>query len=262
MTAPTRSPLKDKPLRTPGQGLDEQRRKLLEDKLETWLLLAAFMVILAGLEWARYFLPLPPRPWIATTFAVLFVGFAAWRFVRIRPQVRQLRQGAEGEKAVGQFLDSLRADGYQVFHDVQADGFNLDHVLIGPAGVFTIETKTWSKPVKGDARIRFDGERVLVAGQETERNVVGQALGQAGWLKRLLAESTGRPFHVHPVVVFPGWYVEAAPGSQAQVWVMEPKGFPAFLARQARSLADEDIKMSAFHLSRYIRVRQRESMPN
>ncbi len=29
--------------------------------------------------------------------------------------------------------------------------FNLDHVLIGPAGVFTVETKTHSKP-GGDAR--------------------------------------------------------------------------------------------------------------
>jgi hypothetical protein len=58
--------------------------------------------------------------------------------------MRTLRQGIEGEKAVGQFLERLREQRYQVFHDLVGDGFNVDHVLIGPAGVFTIETKTSS----------------------------------------------------------------------------------------------------------------------
>ena len=32
MSAPTKSPIKDKPLRLPGQSLEEERRKLFEDK--------------------------------------------------------------------------------------------------------------------------------------------------------------------------------------------------------------------------------------
>jgi hypothetical protein len=73
-----------------------------------------------------------------------------------------------------------------------------------------------------------------------------------------LVESTGRQFAVQPVVVFPGWYVEAAPGRQRDVWVMEPKGLPAFLACQQGCLTPEDIKLASFHLSRYVRGVERE----
>ncbi|MBE0548059.1 MAG: NERD domain-containing protein [Rubrivivax sp.] len=118
--------------------------------------------------------------------------------------MRALRQGAEGERAVGQFLDRLRGDGYQVFHDVLGEGFNVDHVVIGSAGVFTVETKTWSKPVRGDARISYDGERLIAGSREPDRDPLLQAKAQARWLAALLAESTGRRLTVQPVVVFPG----------------------------------------------------------
>jgi len=61
--------------------------------------------------------------------------------------------------------------------DVVGDGFNVDHVLIGPAGVFTVETKTHSKP-RGDARVVFDGEAIQVAGMEPDRDPVVQARGR------------------------------------------------------------------------------------
>ena len=77
------------------------------------------------------------------------------------------------------------------FHDVVGLGFNVDHVIVGPAGVFTVETKTWSKPAKGDAKVVFDGERVRINGFEPDRNPIVQAKAQARWLKEVLAESTG-----------------------------------------------------------------------
>jgi hypothetical protein len=172
--------------------------------------------------------------------------------------MRALRQGIEGEKAVGQFLDRLRADGYQVFHDVLGDGFNIDHVLIGTAGVFTVETKTWSKPLQGDARISYDGEKLTAGKWQPDRDPLIQAKAQARWMKAQLSESTGRRLEVQPVVVFPGWYVDAAPGSQQEVWVMEPKGLPVFLTRQAQRLSAEDVKLVSFHLSRLVRSGERE----
>lgn len=258
MSEPLRSPLKDKPLRLPGQSLDEERRAIWDNKIETWVLLAAFFVALAVFEWFRYFRPTPPQPWLVSLVAIGFLAYAALRFVRYRPKMRALRQGAEGERAVGQFLDRLRSDGYQVFHDVLGEGFNLDHVVIGPAGVFTIETKTWSKPAHGDARIGYDGEKLVAGSWMPNRDPLIQAKAQARWLAALLSESTGRRLAVQPVVVFPGWYVEAAPGSQRDVWVMEPKGLPAFLARQQKCLSPEDIKLAAYHLSRFVRSVERE----
>jgi hypothetical protein len=254
----TKSPIKDKPLRLPGQSLDEERRKLFEDKLETPLMLAIVFMAFAAMEWGRYFWELPPRPFVFSVAAALLVVFAAWRIWKTRPIVRALKQGAEGEKVVGQFLERLRESGYQVFHDLIGTGFNVDHVLIGPAGVFTVETKTLSKPHRGEARIKFDGEQLTVAGREPERNPIVQARAQASWLKSLLAESTGHQFDVFPVVVFPGWYIEQTKDCFRNVWVLEPKALPKFLNNEPQSLSVEEIKLASFHLSRFIRSAEKE----
>jgi len=258
MPEPTRSPIRDKPLRLPGQSLQEERADLLADKLEPWLILALFFLMLAAWEWLRFFFPTRLSPWFYTIVAVCVAALAAWRVWRLRPRLRALRQGIDGEKAVGQFLERLREDGYQVFHDLIGDNFNVDHVLIGPAGAFTIETKTWSKPQRGDARIIYDGNDLKVSGLEPERDPIVQAKAQAQWLRTLLRESTGRPINVQPVVVFPGWYVDAAVGAQREVWVMEPKGLPAFLKNEPARLPAEAVKLAAYHLARHVRSVERE----
>jgi len=66
-----------------------------------------------------------------TVFAVLFLMLACWRIWRIIPTARSISRGIEGERAVGECLDQLRSDGYQVFHDILGDGFNVDHVVCG-----------------------------------------------------------------------------------------------------------------------------------
>jgi hypothetical protein len=254
----TRSPIKDKPLRLPGQSLMEERRRLFEDKIEPWLLVSLMLAGVAALEWWRHFRPSPPAPWLFTAAALVPLCVGAWRLWKLRPVLRQLRQGEEGEQAVGQYLERLREQGYQVFHDIPCDGFNIDHVCIGPAGLFTIETKTWSKPVRGDARVRWDGKQLTVDGFTPERDPVAQAQGQSRWLSRLIDDSTGRRVPVQAVLVFPGWFVETSPGGQQAVWVMEPKGLPTFLHHEPQRLRPEDVKLCAFHLSRYVRGRQRD----
>ena len=118
----------------------------------------------------------------------------------LRPKLKALRQGSDGEKAVGEFLERLRGNGYQVFHDIIAKGFNIDQVLIGPTGIYARETKTLSKPIGRDARITLDAGRVLKGGIELDRNPATQARAQAGWLRSQLEESTGRKLEVFPVV--------------------------------------------------------------
>ena len=194
-----------------------------------------------------------PSPVVFTGAAILAVTYAAFRIYRARPKLRALRQGLEGELVVGQFLERLRADGFAVFHDVIGAGFNIDHVLIGPAGVFTIETKTWSKPASGDARVSFDGEKISVGSMEPDRDPVTQAKGQAGWLRTVLSESTGRKVEARPVIVFPGWFVEGPRQGYKDVWVLEPKALPAFLANEPRRLTPEDVSLFSFHISRLIR---------
>jgi hypothetical protein len=56
--------------------------------------------------------------------------------------------GLRGEQAVAEALaqDLIVMAGYRSFHDVPGDGeWNVDHVVVGPAGVFVIETKARSR---------------------------------------------------------------------------------------------------------------------
>jgi hypothetical protein len=251
-----RSPIKDKPLRLPGQSLQEERDKLYEDKIEQPALFVALLFVIMVLEWWRSYSGMKPSPALFTLVFVLALGFFAWRVWRLRPKLRALRQGLEGERVVGQFLERLREQGYQVFHDLIGEGFNVDHVAVGPAGVFTIETKTWSKPARGEPLLEFDGERLVAAGYEPERDPIVQAKAQASWLQRLVEETAGRRVRVRPVVVFPGWFVKQSKGSTREVWVLEPKALPGFLAHEAVVLPPDDVKLISFHLSRFIRAGQ------
>lgn len=256
MDSGKKSPITSAPLRSAGQSITEHQWALIEKKVLWPLVFAAMMVAMAFAEWMRFYNPGPPQPWILTTVAVAALIFAGYRAISVRQKLRQLRDARDGERAVGEFLDKLRAEGYHVFHDLLGDGFNLDHVLIGPAGVFTIETKTYSKPAKGKAELMFDGERIKFGHWEPDRNPVIQARAQVGWLSSLLKETTGRDFPVHPVIVFPGWFVRSEGRPQRPIWVLNPKALPKFLERQEPRLTKEEIHQASFHLSRFIRAEE------
>ncbi len=198
-----RSPIKDRPLRHAGQSLEEERAALWDDKLEPAALMALFFLLLTGLEWRRYWMAVPPNPILFSIVALIMVGFAAWRIWRYLPPPARDPPRHRRRESRRPCLERLRARGYHVFHDIVGPTFNVEHVLIGPAGVFTIETKTWSKPASGDARVTGDAEGLLVAGQRPERDPVVQARAQAGWLHQQLTDSTGKPFPVRPVIVSP-----------------------------------------------------------
>lgn len=253
----TRSPITDKPLRQPGQSLEEERQKLFEDKLEPYALMALFFVLFAALEWWKVWWNMPPSPILFTAVALCFLCFAALRVFKALPRLRALRQGIDGEKAVGQYLERLRTQGYQVFHDVMGPTFNVDHVLIGPAGVFTIETKTWSKPVTGDARVTADAEGLLVGGQRPDRDPIVQARAQASWIHHQLKESTGKSFAVRPVIVFPGWFIDPSATRLSNLWILEPKALPAFLDHEPEQIDASDVRLASFHLSRSVRSGER-----
>jgi len=248
-----RSPLKNKPLRTPGQSLAEARSRVWDEYGQTPAMVTACLLMLtlvSALEaWNKRTIPF----WIWGVLTLISLAFLIYRIRKAQPKLHALRQGEEGERAVGQYLEKLRSDGYEVFHDLIGDGFNVDHVLIGPAGVFTIETKTWSKPATGEAKIRFDGQTLTLAGHIENRRPIIQAQAQASWLKALLGESTGRSLNVRSVVLFPGWFIESEKGALNRMWVLEPKALPKFLANQTQKLSAEDIKLFSFHLSRWIR---------
>lgn len=247
------SPLKGRPLRYPGQSLDEQIDRVLNDKVLIYALLPMVVWVFAAMEWFLQIRRIPRMPGTYAVFAGALSVLGAVRIWRLRRQLKALKLGRDGERVVGQFLEQLRQEGARVFHDIQGDGFNLDHVVIASQGIFVVETKTWSKP-KRDSKIRVEEGRILKNGFPISPNPLEQAAAAAGWLSRLLKDSTGKTLLVRGVVVFPGWFVEPMDEiTRGAVWVLEPKALPSFIQHEPIRLHDSDVALAAFHLSRYIR---------
>ena len=251
MKATTRSPLKAANLRQPGQSLQEEIDKLFNDGVAPHLAVALSFMTAAFLQWYQYLFKLPPSPLLFTFIMVLAFALFFYKFFRAKEKAKHLKLGRDGERAVAECLDTLREDGYRLLHDVVGGSFNLDHVLIGPAGVFTVETKTASKPSKGDARVRVEGETIRVSMYEPDRNPITQAKAQAGWLRELLEDTTGKTYKVQPIVAYPGWFVE---GDQwGEVWVLEPKALHKVLGKRKPVLDKTDIALVTSSLKRFVR---------
>lgn len=248
-----RSPIIAPPLRYAGQSLEEEIQRILDDKVNEYGFWVCSLFGMVGFEWVAWYLKVPRHPLLFSLLLLPIAGYAAIRMWSYKRRIRNLKQGRDGERAVGQYLELLMEGGYRVFHDIIGNHFNVDHVLIGPAGVFSIETKTISKPVKGSSEIVYDGESVVVNGFSPDRNPVAQAKAQANWLRELIEESTGKAVRVRPVVLYPGWFTGKHPKG-AEVWVLNPKNLPAFLAHEDHSLSHEDVKLVSYHISRYVRT--------
>jgi len=252
-----KSPLKDIPLHNPGETLDNEIDKLVNEEAMGLVVLLVFMGMLTFLEWVRWWREIPYSPYVYT---VLFIGMLTYtlpKILKIKKKLKSMRLGRDGEKAVGQYLEGLRVSGAKVFHDIQGQNFNLDHVVIASSGIYVIETKTYSKPETGRPVIVFNGESLNFNGFAENNKAIIQVTAAANWLKSELQQSTGKKFEAKPVVVFPGWFVE--PTSEAKnsdVWVLNPKALPTFIANSKSSLSQDEVNMVAYHLSRYIRTYQ------
>jgi hypothetical protein len=92
-----------------------------------------------------------PWAWLVGLVAAVVVG---WR-LRFRPseQARTWQRGAQGERRTARLLDRLTRDGYVVFHDLAVPDSlaNVDHLVIGPSGVFVIDSKQWTGTVQQGA---------------------------------------------------------------------------------------------------------------
>jgi hypothetical protein len=174
-------------------------------------------------------------------------------FRAILRKVYNLKLGYQGERFVGGLLETLREHGYRVFHDLPFDNFNIDHAIVGPAGVFAIETKTRRKAVakKNDksktAKILFDGQ-VLQFPNWQDSYGVKQACNNARHLSTHLSAATGDKVFVEPILVLPGWWVEST--TNQPLLVVNPKQLLTALPRRPKKLEPAQIQRIAYQLER------------
>ena len=252
-----RSPLKQPPLRNPGESLQQLRDDYLNDKLLPFLLFTALLFILAGFEWALQTGRMPVSPKSTLVLAFLALAASVVQFFRVRKQMRIYNRGLAAEKAVGQFLEQFRARGYTVFHDIPVKAgekaFNIDHLLIGPKGIFTIETKYRKKPLRGGCKVIYDGNQVSINGQAPDRDPIAQALGQTAWVRDYLKSCTAlSAIPITPLVVFPGWYIDYLQAGDAKVKVANEQLIWSCIQSSPHRLAPHDAKLIESRLTDYI----------
>ena len=79
-------------------------------------------------------------------------------------------------------------------------------------------------------------------------------MANARWVHDELLKSTGKSFPVHPVVVYPGWWVDAYIGEE--VWVLNPTGLAFNIEGRPESISQSDAYMIAYHLSRIVTAQE------
>lgn len=142
-------------------------------------------------------------------------------------------QGAEGERAVGSVLAGLESDGWQALHDISLERGNVDHILVGPGGIFTIETKS---------------NRGSIGIDRIDPKMLKQAYAQ----KKLLERITG--LDVQPLLVFSqAFLVGSVPAQRKGVIVLPARMLQHYFSRQRpvleASAADEVYTRLAVALS-------------
>ena len=109
-------------------------------------------------------------------------------------RVESFFRGARGEERVANVLAGL-PETYHVFHDFVADGIHVDHVVVGPAGVFSVETKNWQ------GKVEIMEGHILVNGALPSRDPATQAQREADHVRATL-KRFGFNGTVTPMVCF------------------------------------------------------------
>jgi len=235
-----RSPIREKPKRQAGETLRAELFFRQGGSVMFAAGVAFIAVFIIAVVWTVWWLKPEWTPWAVTIAAIaMFAGtvrFAAkaWR------GSKNLQLGLDGEVTVGQMLDQLRGLGYEALHDVpgEREGTNIDHVLIGPAGVFTIETKTRSKV--GNQKVSYDGHRITIDGRDRSEPLA-QARACRDDVRRRINQKLGRDdVPVRAIVVFTGWYVNERKGLSApnDVWVLNENRVQKWIENEPRRIPD------------------------
>ena len=107
------------------------------------------------------------------------------------------RKGELGEQLVARALEALHGATWRVLHDlvIGSRGANVDHLVIGPSGVFTINTKNVSGPV-------WVAERALLVAGTKHSEFLPKAVNEAANVSTMLSRAVGAHVDVTPAIVF------------------------------------------------------------
>jgi hypothetical protein len=125
---------------------------------------------------------------------VLGAGVTAFFFgwvMGFNARLLRWRWGAWGEEWTAEELKKLGEE-WRVFHDLEDGSGNLDHVVVGPGGVFLVDTKNVSQPARADesglraGRVYYSAARARGAAARLHDRIQ-ERTGSAVWVQSMFA---------------------------------------------------------------------------
>lgn len=159
-----------------GQSARYTSREAVNKHMRVMLLCFIMVAFLASVEGAvvASFVPIAILPqWVRPLLLTAAFGglliLARWSAKKLRALEKDraaMRRGAAGEIQVGLILNDF-PDQFYVIHDLTTPHGNLDHVVIGPTGVFVLDAKNYRGVITADGK----GE-LLVNGRKPGKDIV------------------------------------------------------------------------------------------
>jgi hypothetical protein len=162
---------------------------------------------------------LDDRRFLGWDVLLLACMFAISRYVL--PVVERRDRGAAAEEHVGSLLEQLA--GWRVIHDASMGHGNVDHLLIGPAGVFAVETKSHPGPVRVAA-------------------LHGATIRQAHAQRKAVEAITG--LKVEPLLVYSRAWVDRPLSRRKGVRVLPARMLLGYVTRRRPELSPEQVEMA------------------
>src|SRR4051794_35527612 len=160
-------------------------------------------------------------------------------------------KGADGERRTAAALAMLPASGWFVLHDVRWPGrtfANIDHIVVGPGGVFVIDSKAWS------GRVEVRGDVLRQNGRQRESAVAGAAEA---------AMAIARVLHVNPVQVSPVLCFVGQSGLQGwarDVMLTTPDNLVAMLLSRPQVLDNRSVRRALLGLQTGLETARRTAV--
>lgn len=176
-----------------------------------------FVATIIGVAfWAALSLLVSLMPGSQAWISGVIAGVLAGTLIALRQSppvsIASWEEGAWGEEQTAKRLRTLERDGWIVLHDLANGSKNFDHVVLGPAGVYCLNSK-WSGyrlEQREDGRLvgrhKYDDDIYL-----SIDSVVRRAKAEAAALSQQIERRCGRKVWVQPVVV---WWGDVSQGGK------------------------------------------------
>jgi len=182
------------------------------------------------------------HPYLRIAILIFFLGIAVIARSLINRVIDNLekkridfRKGATGEALVGYILAGF-PDAYRIIPGVETSFGDIDHVVVGPTGVYAVDTKNWRGIVIAD-----DQGELLLNGRPTKKPAIGNLTRSIMTTKKKIKVRSALDPYVRGVLAFLSARVEAKWGTTGSVHCITDEQLYDYIVEKKKRLTKKEI---------------------